>query len=190
MADDDGQSLRILISLLVSICVLALATVFVSADEYSAKIMTRPKDQDIWSPNWLNRSVWDKSQDQGVLSKRKARHLSFMQNGVPVEYKGARNPLSALTTTITEGRALYENSCKSCHGSNGNGDGMLANDLSPSPALLSFLISMPMSVDEYLLWSISEGGIAFGSEMPAFTSELAREEIWKIVVFMRAGFPQ
>ncbi|MEX0346360.1 MAG: cytochrome c [Rhizobiaceae bacterium] len=190
MANDGCQRLGIFVPLLVSACVFALATFSVSANEHSAQIMTRPNGQDIWNPRWLNHSVWDKNQDKGVLSKRKARHLSFMRQGVPVEYKGARNPLSALPTTIIEGRALYDNNCKSCHGSNGNGEGMLANDLSPSPALLSFMISMPMSVDEYLLWSISEGGIVFGSEMPAFASELAREEIWKIVVFMRAGFPQ
>jgi len=51
------------------------------------------------------------------------------------------------------------------------------------------MIQMPMSVDEYMMWSISEGGKAFGTAMPAFKDTLSEEEIWKIVIFMRAGFP-
>ena len=48
---------------------------------------------------------------------------------------------------------------------------------------------MPMAVDEYLLWSISEGGEAFETSMPAFEATLSREEIWKIVAYLRAGLP-
>ncbi|GLO76368.1 hypothetical protein MACH18_34480 [Phaeobacter italicus] len=48
---------------------------------------------------------------------------------------------------------------------------------------------MPMSGDEYLLWAISEGGQRFGTEMPAFREALTEEEIWKIIAYMRAGFP-
>jgi mono/diheme cytochrome c family protein len=40
-----------------------------------------------------------------------------------------------------------------------------------------------------MLWSISDGGAAFGSAMPAFKDVLSRDEIWKIVTYMRAGFP-
>ena len=47
----------------------------------------------------------------------------------------------------------------------------------------------PIAVDEYLLWSISEGGRQFDTEMPAFKGTLSREEIWKVIAFMRAGFP-
>ena len=50
-------------------------------------------------------------------------------------------------------------------------------------------VQMPMSGDEYLLWAISEGGQRFGTEMPAFREALTEEEIWKIIAYMRAGFP-
>jgi mono/diheme cytochrome c family protein len=69
------------------------------------------------------------------------------------------------------------------------GDGEVAKSLSPSPALLAHMIQMPMSVDEYMLWSISDGGSAFGTAMPAFKDVLTNDEIWKIVTYMRAGFP-
>ena len=51
------------------------------------------------------------------------------------------------------------------------------------------MIQRPISVDEYLLWSIAEGGKQFDTEMPAFKDALAREDIWKIIAYMRAGFP-
>ncbi len=60
--------------------------------------------------------------------------------------------------------------------------------LLPSPALLALLMNRRISIDEYLLWSIAEGGTQFETAMPAFKGVLTREEIWKIIVFMRAGF--
>ena len=39
------------------------------------------------------------------------------------------------------------------------------------------------------MWTVSEGGKAFGTPMPAFKDMLSKEDIWKIVTFMRAGFP-
>jgi mono/diheme cytochrome c family protein len=69
------------------------------------------------------------------------------------------------------------------------GDGEVAKSLSPSPALLAHMIQMPMSVDEYMLWSISDGGAALGTAMPAYKDVLTKDEIWEIVTYMRAGFP-
>jgi mono/diheme cytochrome c family protein len=51
------------------------------------------------------------------------------------------------------------------------------------------MIQRPIAVDEYLLWSIAEGGKQFDTEMPAFKDTLKREEIWKIIAYMRVGFP-
>jgi mono/diheme cytochrome c family protein len=51
------------------------------------------------------------------------------------------------------------------------------------------MIDIPRSVDEYLLWTISEGGVQLGTEMPAFKEVLTEQQIWQIVIYMRAGFP-
>ncbi len=184
------QRFGVFASIITLVCAAVFAIGQARANERLVTQMTQPKNQDLWDPIWLNRSVWDRNQNDDTLSRRRARHLNFLERGVPVEYGEANNPLSGSAVAIAAGRALYEDHCQSCHGANGTGDGNAANDLSPSPALLSFMISMPMSVDAYLMWSISEGGVAFGSEMPAFRSELTNDEIWEIVSFMRAGFPQ
>ena len=112
-----------------------------------------------------------------------------MHEGVPAEYAGRANPFESSADIVNEGGQLYATHCALCHGSEGLGDGLLANSLSPSPALLAYLIQMPMAADEYLLWSISEGGQAFGTGMPVFKGVLSREEIWKTISFLRAGLP-
>lgn len=55
--------------------------------------------------------------------------------------------------------------------------------------MLAYTVHRPISLDEYLLWSVPEGGAAFGSNMPAFKDKLTPDEIWKVVTYMRAGFP-
>ena len=99
------------------------------------------------------------------------------------------NPLDAGKGVLDEGAKLYSQSCASCHGSNGMGNGEAGKDLNPSPALLAYMIQMPMAVDEYMMWTISEGGVAFGTDMPAFKGKLSQNEVWKVITFMRAGFP-
>ena len=149
----------------------------------------RPGQWDMWNPNWMHRDMWGPGHMGPGMRQRMARHWAFMHQGIPAPYRGARNPLPPNANTISEGRTLYQENCASCHGTTGMGDGEAANSLNPSPALLAYMIQMPMAVDEYMLWSISDGGEAFGTAMPAFKGALTNDEIWKIVTYMRAGFP-
>jgi mono/diheme cytochrome c family protein len=90
---------------------------------------------------------------------------------------------------VHDGGRLYKLHCATCHGSKGLGDGEAGRDLTPSPAFLAYMIKRPRSVDEYLLWTISEGGAQFGTEMPSFKEILTDQQIWQIVTYMRADFP-
>jgi mono/diheme cytochrome c family protein len=118
------------------------------------------------------------------------RHWTFMHQGVPTEYRGQTSTVAPTEATVREGATHYAQNCASCHGPTGLGDGEAGRALNPSPALLAYMINMPMAVDEYLLWTISEGGQSLGTDMPAFKDRLEPGEIWKIVAFMRAGFPE
>lgn len=160
-----------------------------SAAAQSPETQTQPCCWDRWNPNWMQRDMWGPGHMGPGMQQRMARHWTFMHQGIPTAYSGVRNPLSPDGKTISEGRALYQENCTSCHGATGMGDGEVANSLNPSPALLAYMIQMPMAVDEYMLWTVSEGGEAFGTAMPAFKEALTEDEIWKIVTFMRAGFP-
>lgn len=117
------------------------------------------------------------------------RHMIYMHNGVPPIYRGQTSSLKVTPSVIQEGAALYAQQCVACHGPRGFGDGEAGRGLQPPPANLASMIRMPMLNDEFLLWAVSEGGVPFGTAMPAFKGVLTPEQIWKIAAFMRAGFP-
>ena len=121
--------------------------------------------------------------------QRMQRHWTYMNEGVPTAYRGARSRVRATPEVICEGRKLYMDNRASCHGSDGRGDGDAGRSLEPSPAFLRSFIQMPMSGDKYLLWAISEGGKRFETAMPAFKESLSEDNIWKIIAYMRAGIP-
>jgi mono/diheme cytochrome c family protein len=149
-----------------------------------------PPGFDYWQPDWMIRELWGPGQMPKGMAIRLLRHTTFTQLGVPKAYEGARSTVPAGKETIAAGATLYGAQCASCHGKDGMGDGVPARSVAPSPALLAFMISRPIAVDEYLLWAISDGGKQFDSEMPAFKDKLSREDIWRIVAYMRAGFPE
>lgn len=143
---------------------------------------------DLWSPGWMERDMW--SQDMTPeMRARMQRHMTFMNGDVPESYQGIKSTVEATPASIATGRTLFMEHCERCHGPDGLGRGVGAMGLSPSPALLAYLIQQPMAIDSFLLWSISEGGAQFGTSMPAFKDDLKRKEIWHIINFMRAGFP-
>ena len=147
------------------------------------------RNQDRWNPGWTRREMWGPGMMGRMHSQRMERHWTFMHSGIPNEYRGKVNPLEADKGALDQGAKLYSQSCANCHGSSGMGNGEAGKDLSPPPALLAYMIQMPMAVDEYMMWTISEGGVAFGTDMPAFKGKLSQNEVWKVITFMRAGFP-
>lgn len=178
-----GPSIAIVTTLAAAVVFTAVLSVAV------AQPPGRGPQWDMWNPDWLERDMWGPRRMGPGMRQRMARHWTFMHEGIPEPYVGARNPLSPDTETIDAGRVLYQENCASCHGPTGLGDGEAGQALNPSPALLAYMIQMPMAVDEYLLWSISDGGAAFETAMPAFKEVLDENEIWKIIIYMRAGFP-
>ena len=86
-------------------------------------------------------------------------------------------------------RARHENGQR--HQADGHGaiHGAAATDLRLPPAFLAYMIESPDLIDQYLMWTIAEGGVEFGSSMPGYKAFLSDREIWKIAAYMRAGFP-
>lgn len=151
---------------------------------------TPPCCVDWWDPAWTERGMWGPGTMGPGQLKRMARHWTFIHGGLPFEYRGLFSPLAQTAGVVKAGAALYQQQCAECHGARGMGDGEAAKALNPSPALLAYMIQTPMSVDEYLMWSIAEGGKQLRTDMPAFKDKLSQNEIWKIIAFMRAGFPE
>ena len=176
----------------VSLGTLALLVTipFVKFNTVSAQSQSGPPCcVDRWDPDWTERDMWEPGRMDPGHRQRMARHWAFMHGAIPSEYRGQFNPLASTPGVVEEGGKLYQKHCSLCHGANGMGNREAAHNLSPSPALLAYMVQMPMSVDEYLLWSISEGGERFNTAMPAFKGRLSEKDIWRIISFMRAGFP-
>ena len=149
-----------------------------------------PRSFDYWQPDWMVRDLWGPGKMPKGMMVRLLRHTIFVQYGVPKNYAGATATTASKTPdSIAAGGKLYTTHCASCHGADGMGGGDPSQAVSPSPALLAYMIKRPISVDAYLLWAIADGGEQFRSEMPAFKDEMSRDEIWQIVAYMRAGFP-
>jgi mono/diheme cytochrome c family protein len=176
---------RFLMLAVIAGCLLSLN----SAAAQSRHMGPQRGQGDMWNPQWMQRDMWGPGPMGPGMRRRMARHWTYMHQGLPPEYHVALNPLSPDTKTISQGRTLYQKNCASCHGKTGMGDSEPRRSLSPSPALLAYMIQSPNAVDGYMLWSISDGGGAFGSAMPAFKKSLTQDQIWKIVTYMRAGFP-
>jgi mono/diheme cytochrome c family protein len=156
---------------------------------FSQDRQTPQRGFDYWQPDWMVRELWGPGSMPKGMMVRLLRHTTYMQYGVPKGYEGAKSTVSTGSQTIALGGKLYAEQCAMCHGRDGMGDGDPGRAVSPSPALLAYMIRRPISVDEYLLWAILDGGKQFDSEMPAFKDKLSRDDIWRVIAYMRAGFP-
>jgi mono/diheme cytochrome c family protein len=177
-----------ILSLAASILFLACATPRIVAAQKAAETPREP-NVDYWQPLWMQRELWGPGTMPPGMRARLLRQYTFMHFGTQSEYQGAKSTIASTKDSIETGAKLYAQRCASCHGKQGLGDGDAARSLLPSPALLAFMIQRPIAADEYLLWCISEGGKQFDTQMPAFKDALSREDIWRIIAYMRAGFP-
>jgi hypothetical protein len=131
-----------------------------------------PPGFDYWQPEWMTRELWGPGHMPKSMMARLLRHTTYVNVGVEKEYEGAQSPLTGKPEAIADGAKLYAQNCAACHGPNGLGNGDQGKALSPSPALLAYMIRRPIAVDEYLLWTISEGGKQFGTDMPGSRTSL------------------
>ena len=177
------------VAALLAACALGLTALTVGGSGAKAQMQAPPFGWDMWDPGWTRRDVWQSERMDQSLRWRLTRHDTFLRDGVPAAYQGARDPFAKTPDVIGQGGAIYAARCADCHDASGMGHGDAGLALYPSPALLADLIRMPQAVDEYLLWAISEGGAPFGTKMPAFKDVLTRDQIWQVVTYMRAGFP-
>ena len=162
----------------------------------AAGAMAQEKEQtpaspgvDYWQPDWMVRELWGPGRMPRGMMVRLLRQTTFMQYGVPKDYAGRKSTVPPGPATIAAGRKIYAEIAPSAMVPTGSATARRHMRLSPSPALLAYMIRRPIAVDEYLLWTISDGGAQFGSKMPAFKDKLASDDIWRVVAFMRAGFP-
>lgn len=91
-----------------------------------------------------------------------------------------KNPVKADDASIKEGKDLYAQHCKSCHGAKGLGDGTKAEKIDISCGDFSSEETVK-ATDGELYWKTTEGR----KPMPSFKEKLSDNERWAVVNFMR-----
>ena len=128
---------------------------------------------------------WGRS-GPGTLATLERHHQ--MMTGIPAPYAKMRDRSTDVQGKLALGTALFDEHCSACHGLSGRGNGTSAQLLYPHPADLSWLARIPVrEAERYMYWTIAEGGQQFGSDMPAFKSRLARDDIWAVIAYVRSS---
>jgi mono/diheme cytochrome c family protein len=118
------------------------------------------------------------------------RHELVASWGVPAPYQGMTNPLQRRKAVLDQGQAIYKQYCAVCHGDSGAGNGLAGKGLSPPPGNLVWLSDVPEKQwDEFMYWTIAEGGTALGTSMPPYRQLLSRDEIWAVSAYIQENIP-
>ncbi|MEQ9618532.1 MAG: cytochrome c [Deltaproteobacteria bacterium] len=86
-----------------------------------------------------------------------------------------------------KGKEVFTNTCASCHGPEGKGDGVAAAALDPKPRDLSDSAYVSTLSNEHLYKVISEGGASVGLSpmMAAWGGVLSEQDINDVIAYIR-----
>lgn len=101
---------------------------------------------------------------------------------VPKAASDLKNPVASNSTSLKNGRTLYQSYCAPCHGKNGKGDGPAAASLHPKPADYTSPAAQAES-DGALFYKITEGHA--NTAMPPFKAVLHPDQRWAIINYIR-----
>ncbi len=91
------------------------------------------------------------------------------------------NPYELTDENIAEGLLLYKKLCRSCHGRNGDGQGVEAEDLETITTDFTKSLFLEQT-DGSMFWKISEGK----DDMESFKKRLDEEEIWLVILYIKS----
>jgi mono/diheme cytochrome c family protein len=92
-----------------------------------------------------------------------------------------KNPVKSDDATLKEGKDLYVQHCKSCHGAKGKGDGTKAEKIDISCNDFT-TADYKKKTDGENYWKTTEGR----KPMPSYKEKLSDSERWKVVTYMRS----
>jgi len=128
----------------------------------------------------------DMHHGMGHMGKGSCPQVRFTVSA-PDEFLRLENPLKPDSINLFAGESLFHTdtqptACKICHGSTGNGMGMMAPGLNPPPRNFSCSETMKNISDGQMFWVVKNGSP--GTGMVAYKS-LSDKQIWQIILYLR-----
>lgn len=100
---------------------------------------------------------------------------------VPDAYKNKVNPLKGDAASLTKGKEVYNQFCKSCHGAKGKGDGPKAAQLDTECGDFT-KAAVQDQTDGSLFYKIYQGR----KDMPSYKTKIPEaNDIWAVINYMR-----
>ena len=129
----------------------------------------------------------DMHHGMGHMGKGSCPQVRFTVSA-PDEFLRLKNPLNPDSINLFAGESLFHTdaqptACKICHGSTGNGMGMMAPGLNPPPRNFSCSETMKNISDGQMFWVVKNGSPNTG--MVAYKS-LSDKQVWQIILYLRA----
>ena len=98
----------------------------------------------------------------------------------PPEAAKRPNPFSSTMSSIERGRELYRKHCVACHGTEGRGDGPMAERLTPKPTNL--VRAAGHHSDGEIAWKTETGR----GPMPGWKGTISGDDIWHMINFIKS----
>ena len=92
-----------------------------------------------------------------------------------------KNPVKSDANSLKEGKDIFAQQCKSCHGPKGKGDGPKAEKIDISCGDFTG-DDMGKQTDGELFWKTTEGR----KPMPSFKEKLSDSERWAVINYVRS----
>ena len=108
--------------------------------------------------------------------------FSFQQSKwtAPTSADKQKNPTAKDETSLSAGKIIYVEQCKSCHGSKGKGDGPKSASMDVSCGNFTS-DDFKKQTDGAIFWKINEGR----KPMPSFKLNLNDKQKWNLVNYIR-----
>lgn len=120
-------------------------------------------------------------EDHGVIQAE----VNAINAGILKKFNIQLSQTPSEMVSLENGRTLYMNNCKVCHGIQGKGDGPIAQQLDPKPAVLA---DPQLTGDEfskpYDNFQIINVGIA-NTAMVGWADQFSEKELWDVTYFIR-----
>jgi mono/diheme cytochrome c family protein len=101
---------------------------------------------------------------------------------IPANAAKEASPIAPDDKVLAKGRDIYKSKCQKCHGVSGKGDGPDA-DPKHKPGNLTDASRASRNPDGVMFYKVWNGRKA--PKMPAFKTELARSDVWTVVIYAK-----